>query len=515
MSGTSAVPATGGSISRRTLLAAAAVGGVGLAGGGALLLRDGPAQASPIGPTSPMVAAAEAARARSGRSASLVLRAAPGTVDLAGATARTWLYNDRLPGPELRVGTGDLVSVRLRNDLPASTSIHWHGLALRNDMDGVPAVTQEPVAPGAGFDYMFVAPHPGTYFFHPHVGLQLDMGLYAPLVIEDPQERSSADVEAVLVLDDWLDGVSGTPEKTLAKLQAEGMQMGGMQMGGAAMDMGVTPATPLGSDTGDVAYPLHLVNGKPPADPYVVTARPGQRVRLRLINTGGDTPYRFAVGGHRLTVTHADGFPVVPVEVDTLIIGMGERYDVVVTALDGVFPIVADLEGTRQGGSSRALALLRTASGTAPAVTVSVPELGRRLLSYADLAPAAGTGLPSAPADRQLRADLGLTMPYSWTINGRTGDGALPLAIQPDERAVLTYTNRSSMWHPMHLHGHTFALLPPTGPGTRKDTVIVAPGRTVALEIQADNPGQWMIHCHNAYHLSAGMATRLSYEREH
>ena len=121
-----------------------------------------------------------------------------------------------------------------------------------------------------------------------------------------------------------------------------------------------------------MSYPLHLINGRAPTERDTITAKPGQRVRLRLINAGSDTAYRVAVGGHRLTVTHADGFPVEPVEVDNVLLGMGERYDVVVTAGDGAFPIVAVPEGKQDPAGE---AVLRTNAGsTAPATGI----VGRR-----------------------------------------------------------------------------------------------------------------------------------------
>lgn len=98
---------------------------------------------------------------------------------------------------------------------------------------------------------------------------------------------------------------------------------------------------------GDVTYPLHVINGRGPVERETVLAKPGQRVRLRLINAGSDTPYRVAITDHRMTVTHADGFPVKPIEVDTVLMGMGERYDIIVTVKSGAFAIVAVAEGNR------------------------------------------------------------------------------------------------------------------------------------------------------------------------
>lgn len=381
-------------------------------------------------------------------------------------------------------------------------------------MDGVPGLTAPSIAPGQHFAYDFVVPDAGTYWYHPHVGLQLDRGMYGPLIIEDPDERSSADVEHVLMIDDWLDGITGTPDSQYASLQSGAMGgMTGMGGGGSSgmRGMGVSADKPLGGDGGDVTYPLHLFNGKPPADPAQLTARPGQRVRLRLINAGGDTAYRFAVQGHRLTVTHADGYPVQPVTVDTLILGMGERYDVQLTAASGAFAVVAVPESKAGPG---AFAVLRTGPGRTPAAGRPLPESRGKLLTYADLRPEAGTELASSSKDRLVTVDLGFTSTgYQWLLNGKTGEkGVPPLDVSPGKTVKIRFANKTGMFHPMHIHGHTFALTDPTGPGTRKDTVIVPPSASVTTVLKADNPGQWMYHCHNAYHAEAGMMGRLSYQ---
>lgn len=137
--------------------------------------------------TSPRVAAVERARRTAAQGTTEVsLDAMQGEVDLGGTVVRTWSYGGRLPGREIRVRRGDLLIASLRNGLPEATTIHWHGLALRNDMDGVPELTQRPIGPLGRFRYEFTVPDAGTFFFHPHVGVQLDRGLYAPLIVEDP-----------------------------------------------------------------------------------------------------------------------------------------------------------------------------------------------------------------------------------------------------------------------------------------------------------------------------------------
>ncbi|UXY25307.1 multicopper oxidase family protein [Streptomyces sp. HUAS TT20] len=520
------------SMNRRSVLLA----GLGVAGAGALAACSAssstPALVSPSGAD---VAAVDKKRTRSGRTHEPTLTAAQAMVDLgAGITARTWAFDGRIPGKELRVQAGDTLAATLSNQLPnrTATSVHWHGIALRNDMDGAPPATQSAVRAGHNFTYRFTADTAGTYFFHPHVGVQLDRGLYAPLIVEDPREPLSYDEEWVIVLDDWLDGVTGTPDDVFAELR---QGMGGMDMGdGMDMSRGMDgmPSSPsaassggrrgmkymlmgaqsplLGGDAGDVKYPYHLVDGRVPADPAVFRSKPGRRVRLRLINAGSDTAYRVALGGHKLAITHTDGFPVRHRQVDALLIGMGERYDVLVTLDDGVFPLVALAEGKNATG----MAVVRTGSGSTPPATVRPTELDGMLLAAAQLRAADDVGLAPKKADRVHRIELtGGMMTYNWTINGRRFDmnnpTAHPITVEQGQRVRLDFVNTTTMWHPMHLHGHTYQL---GGSGPRKDTTIVLPRKTVSVFFDADNPGQWMLHCHNAYHGEAGMMALIAYQ---
>ncbi len=448
-----------------------------------------------ITPSDPCIAAAEANRFTTGRVHDIALDARPVTADLAGRPAATWAYRTSLAGPPLRVRVGDRMRATLTNNLPEPTTVHWHGLALRNDADGVPGLTQQPVAPGERYTYDFVVPDAGTYWYHSHAGTQLDRGLYGPLVVEDPADPG-VDVDEVLLLDDWLDGISGTPDQELARLR------GGMS--GMSMGTSMTSAV-LGGDAGDVAYPLHLVNGRPPADQQTVLARTGDRVRLRLVNAGSDTAYRVAIGGHRLTVTHADGRPVRPVAVDSLLLGMGERYDVQLVARSGAWPVVAVAEG-KTGAAQAVLRTRDAAASRAPAIGTRPAELGRDLLTYGRLAPVASQRLPARSPDRTYRVDLTGSMDnYTWGLGG----DAKKLQVRPGQRVRLIMRNSTAMWHPMHLHGHTFAVVEQHG--VRKGTIIVVPNQTVTIDLDADNPGQWMYHCHNVYHQSLGMSTILSY----
>jgi len=493
-------------LSRRQLLVAA----LGAGAGGVLA---GCARATPAVTDRQALAAAvasfESARPTTGQTLRVTLTAHPIEVDLAGRVVTTWAYGDSVPGKPIRVTAGDRVRILVQNGLSEATSVHWHGLAIRNDMDGVPGLTTPEIAAGASFEYDFVVPDAGTHWFHPHHGLQVDRGLYAPFVVEAPDERGGYDLEWILVLDDWSDGIGPTTQQTYDALVAagrDGHRMGHMGMGG--MGMGGMGMGGMGMDGGDVDYSLYVVNGRAPADPDVLTATPGQRVRLRIVNAAADSIFDVALGGHQVLVTHTDGYPVNPVSTGVLRLGMGERYDAVVTLDDGVFPFVA----RRYGRKGLARALVRTGTGSVPATTFEPAELSGYPLTADALSVADGAALPTKDPDTSQQVVLAGSMaPYVWTINGRTYDGTVPLTVAAGQTTRLRVMNHSMMPHPLHLHGHTFQLGAAGGTGTRKDTVLVPAMAAVDLAVLSDNPGQWALHCHTAMHMEAGMMTRLDY----
>jgi multicopper oxidase len=539
-------------IDRRTLLrsglAATALGALGTVSGCSTATpsaEPGRPAAGPhlIGPDSPQVAAAEAARQKTGSVVPVALAAMAGPVDIGGVVVNTWSYRGQVPGPEIRVRKGDVVQAEMGNHLPAQTTVHWHGIALRNNMDGVPMMTQPPVAAGQAFTYRFTAADPGTYWYHPHAGVQLDRGLYGPLIVEDPAEPAPYDQEWTVVLDDWIDGTGYTPDQVLTALR-QGMTgmnmpsatpspsmsgMPGMNMASPSPSMsgmagmgstGTSGSSPLlsgarspvlGGDAGDVRYPYYLINGRIRTAPRTFTGRPGQRARIRFINAGADTAFRVALGGHTMTVTHTDGFPVTPMPAAALLIGMGERYDVQVTLQDGVFPLVALAEGK----NSTALALVSTGMGTPPAPDVVPRELYRPVTTSYALKPTASSALAARQPDVTYKLQLtGGMARYNWGINGQPFDmtqpGALRYLMKQGQRVRVIFANTTTMYHPMHIHGHTFQ----AGPGgPRKDTVLVLPRQQVACDFDAGNPGQWMTHCHNLYHSpEGGMMAVLGYQ---
>lgn len=425
-------------------------------------------------------------------------------VDLGGVTVRTWTYTGTVPATEIRVKKSASLTANVSNGLPQETTVHWHGLAIPNKMDGVPVLTQAPIAPGGKFTYQFAPPDAGTYYIHSHVGTQLDRGMYGPLIIEDPDDGKDYDDELVVVLDDWIDGTGTTPDEVLANLQKAGMKP--MAPGGPM----VSPAVPLGMDGGDVTYPYFLINGKTTKDPQVKDYPAGHRVRLRIINAGADTAFRVAVPGIQLNVTHTDGYPVVHELTDSVILGMGERADAIVTVGSSV-PVVAAAEG-KDGYAQLNLRV----DAKPPGIDVDKFVAALRTaapLNTSTLAPAANVVLPQRNPDMTL--DLRLQGPldgYTWPINGKLYDPPNNgIALEPGKRVRLRLISDSMMWHPIHLHGHTFQVVGRSAPGPRKDTVLVPPKQTVEVDFDTDNPGRWIVHCHNDYHLNAGMATFVEY----
>jgi FtsP/CotA-like multicopper oxidase with cupredoxin domain len=309
-------------------------------------------------------------------------------------------------------------------------------------MDGAAPATPNIVA-GEDFIYRFSAPNSGTYWGHPHVGLEGDTGLYLPVIIDDPNE-SAYDTEWIVVMDDWTDGVGKSPQQLYDALTAPKSSAPS-----ASATTSPPPTTPkrratsrppttpktsppsttgmpgmpagtvgtsklLGGDAGDIAYPYYLINGRIPSAPTTFNAKPGQRIRIRFINTGSDTAFRVALAGHSMTVTHTDGYPVVPTKVDALLIGMAERYDVTVTADDGVFPLVALAEGK----NALARALLSTGAGSPPDPRFQPAELNKRIGTVDIFTATAPVNVGPAEPGLDLPVVLGGDMAkYEWTIN--------------------------------------------------------------------------------------------------
>lgn len=428
-----------------------------------------------------------------------ILTAAVHPIDLGNGEFQAWTYNGLPVGPEIRVTEGDRVRITLSNELPDPTTVHWHGIPVPNAMDGVPGMTQPPVQPGETFVYEFAATPAGSYWYHPHVGHQLDRGLVGPFIIEPKNNPGAYDREYTLLLEDWatVDGAGPAATNRMTNRDMAGMMggMGGM-MGGRRND----PNGPLV----EPVYDAYTINGQIAKVADSLLTKKGEKLKLRFINGSSGTIYDLRLAGHSLTITHTDGRPVEPFTVDVLRIAMGERYDVEVTANNpGRWRLYAIPDSARDyvtlGTLQYTDALASRDSGD------SLPQNLRwnDLFQMTGLAEDTDPGL--APIGKQAVFEQVLSGGHGsplWGINGQLWPNADDIVVSIGQAVQFIYRNNSMMPHPMHLHGHFFEV---GQTGIRKDTIIVPSHGQVSVRFVADNPGAWMHHCHNIYHAEAGM----------
>lgn len=388
-----------------------------------------------------------------------------------GKTVDAWTYNGQVPGPQLRVTEGDLVEIKLRNELPGKTpvTIHWHGVDVPNGEDGVAGATQDAVLPGKSFTYRFRVEESGTRWYHSHQAAseQVERGLFGALIIEPKKQTRPVDKDISVLAHDW------------------------------QTDKGLVSA--IGAS--DELEQRH--------------AEPGEKVRVRLANTSGATR-EFAIDGVPYKVTALDGTDVhkpTALKGKKLVLGGANRMDVEFTMPDG--PV-------------------RVTDGSAPDAGIVYSPNGKGELK-ADLSgPEFDPYGYGSPKKTELGPDSDFDRDYKlvfdeWlgfydgsfglkqTINGRVFPDTPMLMIKEGDLARTTFINRGNEDHPMHLHGHHMLVLSKNGKRASgspmwQDTVLVRPGEEVQVAFKADNPGIWMDHCHNFWHSKLGMVMHLAYD---
>jgi len=421
-----------------------------------------------------------------------------------GKILPVWTFNNSVPGPEIRVKQGDTVKITLKNELPEPISIHWHGYPVPNAMDGVPGVTQNAVQPGQSFTYTFQATVPGTYWYHSHQDSanQVDRGLYGAFVVE-PKDEAEVDRDYTLILDEWI---------------STGMSMSGGNMSGSMSGM----------DHGNMGnmqhnmnmYDLYTINGKSGALVDKLPVKQGEKVRIRLINAGYIT-HQIHLHGHEFKITAIDGQPLNNPGVlkdQVVAVAPGERYDIEFEADNpGQWFIEAHGDNEAVKGMKAVVAYEGGAGGTdqpnekAQLAAVDLTRYGQ-------------------PATANFTLDQKYTLEYTmylntetqngqtvYTINGKTFPNTEPIQVKKGDTVKVRIVNNSKTDdHPMHLHGHFFQVLskngkPFEGAPIIKDTLNLKPGDEYVVAFRADNEGNWMFHCHDLHHASAGMVTEVQY----
>jgi FtsP/CotA-like multicopper oxidase with cupredoxin domain len=432
------------------------------------------------------------------------LTAAVTPIDLGAGQFQAWTYNGLNVGPEIRVTEGDRLRVTLTNNLPDPTTIHWHGLPVPNAMDGVPDMTQPPVQPGESFVYEFDAFPAGSYWYHPHVAHQVDRGLVGPIIIEPKNNPGNYDREYVLTLDDWatVDGAGPAATNRMFNRDMAGMMggMGGMMGGMMGGNSGNDPNAPLV----EPVYTAYTLNGRVAEAAEPLAVKKGEKIKLRFINAAAATIFDLRLAGHSMTITHSDGRPIEPFPVDVLRIAMGERYDVEVTADNpGRWRLYALPDSASDyitlGTLQYAEALASSDSGDSLSQTVRWNDLNQLTGMLEEAYPVPIAAGEAVVFEQSLSGGHGSPL---WGINGQLWPNTDNIVVARGQPVQFNYRNSSMMPHPMHLHGHFFEI---GQTGVRKDTVIVPSHGLVSVRFVADNPGDWMHHCHNIYHAEAGM----------
>ncbi len=275
-------------------------------------------------------------------------------ITIHGKTAEGMTINGGIPGPTLYFTEGDLARIRVHNSMDVSTSIHWHGILVPPNMDGVPMVTQPPIAPNTTFTYEFPIRQSGTYWYHSHSGLQEQRGLYGSIVIAPKKEKEKADRDHVVLLSDWTTDSPGYVLKTLKR----GSEWYALEKGSAQSIFGAIKAGRLDDyymrelqrmppmDIADVAYDYFLANGTPETK---IEAGAGEKLRLRIINGSATTYFHLEYSGGPMTIMSADGIDVQQVDKKRFLIGVAETYDVLISVPG---PGSYELKATAHDGSS-------------------------------------------------------------------------------------------------------------------------------------------------------------------
>ncbi|ORY68701.1 multicopper oxidase [Pseudomassariella vexata] len=447
------------------------------------------------------------------------------TMALDGVSRPVVAINGSIPGPTITADWGDTVVVHVSNSATNGTSIHWHGLRQNHtsEDDGVASITQCPIAPGDSLTYTWKATQYGTTWYHSHYSLQAWNGVFGGIIINGPASSAYDEDKGIMMLSDWFH----VPVEELYVQASTG--------GPPQANNGLINGVNVYSDGG--------------GSRYGTTFEAGKSYRFRLVNSAIDTMFRFMIDNHTLTVISSDLVPITPYETTTINVGIGQRYDVVVTAnQDAKNYWMRSIPQT--SCSSNEMTLDIKGIITYDGVDVADPDTS--MWDYVDscddetlnLAPF--LSLDAGNSDTENIFDIGLSAPnglFVWTINDNAflSDWGSPTLKQVldgssdfETEQQVVQLNEQNDWvyfiiesqiglaHPVHLHGHDFFVLAQEAASTYSDStplnLVNPPRRDVAMlpaagflviAFQSDNPGVWLMHCHIGWHTAQGFALQL------
>jgi FtsP/CotA-like multicopper oxidase with cupredoxin domain len=495
-------------------------------------------------------------------------------VNFSGKEKRAIAVNGQIPMPTLTFTEGDIAEIHVHNRLKESTSMHWHGLYLPNKEDGVPFLTQMPIEPNTTHVYRFPIMQNGTHWYHSHSGLQEQIGMYGSMVLlkrkDDPTFRKGIDdlPYVPIMLSEWSDMKPENIHRMLhnandwfaIKKDAVQSYSEAIQAGHFKTKLTNEWKRMLAMDVSDVYYDKFLINGT--SESQLSQFKAGDKVRLRISNGGASSYFWLTYAGGKMTVVANDGNDVEPVEVDRLIIGVSETYDVIVSIPaentsyefmatpedrsgsvslyigEGIKQLISPLpklnyfegmnmmndmmrmDGTMNDmGMDMSLQQMDMNAVMYPEVASSPSGrtgVGTVTLNYAMLKSPTKTTLPKDAPVRELRFELtGNMNRYVWSMDNKVLAETDKILIKQGEIIRITLYNNSMMRHPMHLHGHDFRLINGQGDyAPLKNVMDIMPMETNVIEFEANLEGDWFFHCHILYHMMAGMNRVFSTENQ-
>ncbi|HMT54289.1 MAG TPA: multicopper oxidase domain-containing protein [Saprospiraceae bacterium] len=502
-------------------------------------------------------------------------------VNYTGKSKRAIAVNGQIPMPTLTFTEDDTAEIYVHNRLKESTSLHWHGVFVPNKEDGVPFLTQMPIEPNSTHVYRFPIIQNGTHWYHSHSGLQEQVGMYGSMILkkrdDDPTFRKGIDdlPTVPIILSEWTDYKPENIHRMLhnasdwfaIKKGTTQSYVEAIQAGHFKTKLTNEWKRMLAMDVSDIYYDKFLINGK--NESQLSQFKRGDNVRLRISNAGASSYFWLTYAGGKITVVANDGNDVVPVEVDRLIVGVSETYDVIVniptentsyefvaTAEDRTksasiyigsgrkqlispLPKLKYFEGMKMMndmmkmngdmddmGMDMSLQQMDMNRVMYPEITGEKMEMDHSnhnsskanilTLNYTMLKSPTKTALPADAPVKELTFELtGNMNRYVWSLDNRVLSESDKILIKKGEIVRITLYNNSMMRHPMHLHGHDFRVINGQGDyAPLKNVLDIMPMEKNVIEFEANLEGAWFFHCHILYHMMAGMNRVFSYENQ-
>ncbi len=393
-----------------------------------------------------------------------------------------WTYNDTFPGPIIRAKKGDVINVTIRNELDVNTTIHWHGMRVPNQMDGVPDITQKPIPPGGTFNYNFRVLDGGVYIYHPHYNTpeQIEMGLYGGIVVDYDEDPYYYDRDLLLILDDIL-----------------------LDDDNQVAEFYKTMHTTMMGRYGNVL----LVNGKVRPTYY---AQSGEVLRLRFINIANARSFYVSLVNREtnkklpfLVVGEDISFNNRPYESSILEIAPGQRYDVMVyLPSEGNYSLIYYADQ----GYVPLMNLVVNKSSVDNLYKYEDNKRKHTQENDQDFKDILSNINNSETIDIDLYAEMEGMMDMKWSINGKVyPDDTLFIPVEEGKYYILEMRNLNPIPHPMHLHGQRMLVLDGDDIYSFKDTVVIPPNGKLRTIFKAEGKGLWLFHCHILEHAQEGM----------